>query len=185
MIQPVNLSNLNIFKNDNTIDLKNLATTAATTVFISSPVTMLKYGNFTPRDIKQYIHSILTQMNVNNYFSPLLTTDFQSVSQTAAITNPTIDSALYTSLSKSIPPNTLKILAIGNNTKSGVYIIKNLIARTLTPKSVAQVDSLYLKWYNIRRRPKESLEDYTAKAVQLQSDLKGTNRCTTNEELVR
>ena len=51
-------------------------------------------------------------MNANNYFSPLLTTDFQSISQAAAIANPTIDSALYISLSKLIPPNTLKILAM-------------------------------------------------------------------------
>ena len=84
-------------------------------------------------------------MNANNYFSPLLTTDFQSVSQTAAIINSTIDSALYTSLRKSIPPNTLKILAMGNNNKSGVYVIKNLIACTLIPRSAAQVAPLYLK----------------------------------------
>jgi len=181
MIDHVKLSNLNISTNDNTIDLTNLATA----VSISSPVTMLKFGNFTPRDIKQYIHSVLTQMNANNYFFPLLTTDFQSVSQTAVIENPTIDSAFYISLSKSIPPNTLKILAIENNTKSGVNVIKNLIARTLTSKSVAQVDSLYLKWCNIRRGPKESFEDYIATEVQFQSDLKCTNRCITNEELVR
>ena len=81
---------------------------------------MLKFGNFTHHDIKQYVHSILTQMNANNSFSPLLATDFQSVSQIAVITNPIIDSALYISLSKSIPPNTLKILAMGNNIKSGV-----------------------------------------------------------------
>ena len=54
---------------------------------------------------------------------------------------------------------------MGNNIKSGVYIIKNLIARTLTPKYITQIDLLYLKWYNIRRGLKESLEDYTAKAV--------------------
>ena len=89
---------------------------------------------------------------------------------------------LYTSLSKSVSPNTLKILALGNNIKSGVYTIKNTIARTLAPKSVSQVDSLYLKWCNIRRGPRESLEDYTAKAVQFQTDLTGTNRCIANEE---
>ena len=54
---------------------------------------------------------------------------------------------------------------MGNNTESGVYVIKKIIAHILTPKYVAQVDSLYLKWCNIRRGPKESLEDYTAKAV--------------------
>ena len=84
-------------------------------------------------------------MNSNNYFSPLLTTDFQSVSQTAAIVNSTIDSALDISLSKSFPPITLKILTMGNNIKSDVYAIKILIARTLTPNSVAQVDLIYLK----------------------------------------
>ena len=75
MIYPVKFSNLNIFTNDNIIGLSNLATAVATAVSISSPVTMFKLGNFTPRDIKQYIHSILTQMNTNNYFSPLLTTE--------------------------------------------------------------------------------------------------------------
>ena len=185
MVDPVKLSNLNIFTNNNTIDLTNLVTTVATVVTISSTVTMLKFENFTPYDIKQYIHSVLIQINDNDYFSPLLTTNFQSVSQIAAIANHAIDSALYISLSKLIPPNTLKILAIGNNTKSDVYVIKNLITRTLTPKSVDQANSFYLKWCNIRRGHKESLEDYTAKAVQFQSDLKGTNRCIANEELVR
>ena len=140
---------------------------------------MLKFENFTPYDIKQYIHSVLIQINDNDYFSPLLTTNFQSVSQIAAIANHAIDSALYISLSKLIPPNALNISAMGNNVKSGIYVIMNLIDRTFTPNSVTQVDSLYLKWYNIRRGPKESLEDYTAKAVQFQSDLKGTNRCIT------
>ena len=120
-------------------------------------------------------------MNANNYLSPLLTTDFQSIQQTAAIANPTIDTVLYISLSKSIPPNTLKILAMRNNIKSSVY----LIARTLTPKYIAQVDSLYLKWCNIRQGLKNSLDDYTAKVVQFQSDLKDTNCCIINEELVR
>ena len=185
MIDPVKLYNSNISTNDNTIDLTKLTTAVATAVSISSPVMMLKFENFTPHYIKKYIHSILIQMTANNYFSPLLITDFQLVSQTAAIANPTKGSTLYINLSKLIPPNTLKILAIGNNTKSDVYIIKNLITRTLTPKSVDQADSFYLKWCNIRRGPKESLEDYTAKAVQFQSDLKGTNRCIANEELVR
>ena len=185
MIDPVKLSNLNISTNDNTIDLTNLTTAVPTAVTISSPVATLKFRIFTPHDIKQYLHSILTQMNATNYFSPLLTTDFQSVSQIVAIANPTIDSALNVSLSKSIPPNNLKILAMGDNIKSGVYAIKNLIDRTLTPKYVAQVDSLYLKWCNIRRGSKELLEDYTAKIVQFQSDLKGINCCITNEELVR
>ena len=182
---PVTLSNLNISTNDNTIDLTKLTTAVATAVSISSPVMMLKFENLTPHYIKKYIHSILIQMTANNYFSPLLITDFQLVSQTAAIANPTKGSTLYINLSKLIPPNTLKILAIGNNTKSDVYVIKNLITRTLTPKSVDQANSFYLKWCNIRRGHKESLEDYTAKAVQFQSDLKGTNRCIANEELVR
>ena len=107
MVDPVQLSNLNISTNNDTIGLTNRAIVVATAVSIYSSVTMLKYGNLTSHDIKQCIHSVLTQMNANNYFSPLLTTNFQSVSQIAAIVNPTIDSALYISLSKSIPPNTL------------------------------------------------------------------------------
>ena len=71
------------------------------------------------------------------------------------------------------------------NIKSDIYVIKNLIARKLTPKSITQVDSLYLKWCNIRRGSKESSKEYTAKAVQFQSDLNGTHCCITNEELVR
>jgi len=84
-------------------------------------------------------------MNANNYFLPLLTSDFQSLSQTAIIANLTIDSMLYTSLIKSIPPNILTILAMKNNNKSGGYVIKNLTTRTLKPNSTAQIVSLYLK----------------------------------------
>ena len=101
MVDPVKLSNLNASTKNNTIDLTNLATAVATAVSISNPVIILKFGNFTHYDIKQNIHSILTQLNANNYFSPLLTTNFQSVSQTATILNLTIDSALYHSLRKS------------------------------------------------------------------------------------
>ena len=146
MVDHVKLFNLNLSTNNNTIDLTNLATAVAIVVSISNLVAILKFGSFTPHDIKQYIHSVLTQMNTNNYFFPLLTTDFQSVLQTATITNLIIDSALYISLNKSIPPYTLNILAMGNNNKSGVYIIKNFIARTLTPKSAVEVNLLYLKW---------------------------------------
>ena len=60
VIDPVTLFNLNISTNDNTIDLTNLATAVTTAVSISSPVTMINFVNFTPHDIKQYIHSILT-----------------------------------------------------------------------------------------------------------------------------
>ena len=72
-----------------------------------------------------------------------------------------------------------------NNNKCGVHVMKNLIAHILTPKSAAQVHSLYLKQCTIRQGHKESLEDYTTKTVQFKSNLKGTNRCITNEELVR
>ena len=74
---------------------------------------------------------------------------------------------------------------MGNNNKSGVYIIKNFIARTLTPKSAVEVNLLYLKWWNIRRGVKWSLEDYTAKALQFQSNLKGANLCITSQGIVR
>ena len=100
MVDPVKLYNLNVSTNNNTIDVTNLVTAVATAVSISNPIIILKFGNFAHYDIKQYIHSILTQINANNYFSPSLTTNFQSVSQTATITNPTIDSALYHSLRK-------------------------------------------------------------------------------------
>ena len=76
MVDHVKLFNLNLSTNNNTIDLTNLATVVAIVVSISNLVAILKFGSFTPHDIKQYIHSVLTQMNTNNYFFPLLTTDF-------------------------------------------------------------------------------------------------------------
>ena len=52
MIDPVKLYNLNTSANDNTIDFTTLVTAVVAVVSISSPVTMLKSGNFAHHDIK-------------------------------------------------------------------------------------------------------------------------------------
>jgi len=73
-------------------------------------------------------------------FSPLLATNLQLVSQTAAIANPTIDSALYISLSKLVPTNIRKMLPMGKNNKamylylrtsSIVYLYPNLLLKLI------------------------------------------------------
>ena len=50
---------------------------------------------------------------------------------------------------------------------------------------IDSVDNLYVQWCGIKRGDKESVEVYTARALAFQSELKGTTKDFTNEELVR
>ena len=85
------------------IDLTDLDTAVATAVSILTPVTVLKFGNFLPNDIKQYLYTVLTQIKANNYFSVLLVPDLKTISPNVATNNASVDFALYISLSKLIP----------------------------------------------------------------------------------
>ena len=85
------------------IDLTDLDTAVATAVSILTPVIVLKFGNFLPNDIKQYLYTVLTQIKVNNYFSVLLAPDLKTISSNVATNNASVDFALYISLSKLIP----------------------------------------------------------------------------------
>ena len=85
------------------IDLTDLDTAVATAVSILTPVIVLKFGNFLPNDIKQYLYTVLTQIKANNYFSVLLAPDLKTISSNVATNNASVDFALYISLSKLIP----------------------------------------------------------------------------------
>ena len=54
---------------------------------------------------------------------------------------------------------------MSNQVKSGVSVILNLTSRIRIPKLTDYVDNLYLKFCNIRRGDKESLKDYTTRAI--------------------
>ena len=99
--------------------------------------------------------------------------------------HPTEDSSLYISLSHAIPSHTMKILFSNTSTKSGVMILLILQSKVLIPKTTYSVDKLYVQWCGIKRGDKESVEVYTSRALTFQSELKGTIKNFTKEELVR
>ena len=74
---------------------------------------------------------------------------------------------------------------MGDQFKCGVSVILNLTSRIHITKSADYIDNLYFKWYNIKRGDKESLEDYTANSIKLQSDLEYTSKPIPTGKLVR
>ena len=119
------------------------------------------------------------------YYHPLLNSTKSFVSHQKVVLHPTEDSSLYISLSHIIPSHTMKILSSDTTTKSGVMILLNLQSKVLIPKSIDSIDKLYGQWYGIKRGEKEATEEYTARALTFQSELKGTTKEISKEDLVR
>ena len=79
----------------------------------------------------------------------------------------------------------MKILSSDTTTKSGVMILLNLQSKVLIPKAIDSIDKLYEQWCGIKRGENEAIEEYTARALTFQSELKGTTKEINKEELVR
>ena len=64
-------------------------------------------------------------------------------------------------------------------------ILLYLQSKVLIPKTTDNVDKMYGQWCGIKRDDKEYVEVYTARALTFQSELKGTIKDFTKEELVQ
>lgn len=153
-------------KNVLDLDLTKLATIIASDVVTANPITILRLSPFTPLDIKSYLHSIIIQLTYTTYFLSLLNSSQSFVSLSNAHRTHTVDTALYTQLSKGIPNLTMKIPNPESTFKIGVEILLLLQTKTSMSKSHNDVDTLYKSWCNISKGANESVEDYIARVVQ-------------------
>ena len=95
------------------LDMISLSTAISSAVANNNPTKTLRLPPFTPSDTKTWLHSIIIQLSYTTFFTPLLNVDQSFVSIYNANKNPTVDAALYTQLSKTIPTITMNILKLG------------------------------------------------------------------------
>ena len=171
-----NYSNNHNTSSDTPQEMVYLVDSITKAISNSNPHTTLKLGKFKDDDIKNFLHTTITQLTSMRYYHPLLNGNKSFVSHQKATLHPTEDSSLYISLSHVIPSHTMKILSSDTTTKSGVMILLNLQSKVLIPKSIDSIDKLYGQWCGIRRGEKEAIEEYTARALTFQSELKGTTK---------
>ena len=95
--------------NSTELDMITLSTAIASDVANDNPTKTLRLLPFTPSDTKTWLHSIIIQLSYTTFFTPLLNADQSFVSIHNANKNTTVDAALYTQLSKTIPTITTNI----------------------------------------------------------------------------
>ena len=167
------------------LNMVTLSTAIANAVANANPTKTLCLPPFTPSDTKTWLHSIIIQLSYTTFFTPLLNSDQSFVSTHNANKNPTVDAALYTQLSKTIPAITMNILNPDSTSKSGVAILVLLQAKISMSKTPNDIDILYRNWCNMAKGKNETVEDYTARAVQFKKDLFGTEKEIKQPEFVR
>ena len=170
----------------NHFDLTQLASTIATAVSSSKSTPVLKLSTFNLNDSKSFLQSVTTQIQSTPYYKALMNSDSSPfVCNLNANLYPAIDDSLYISLAKCIPTNIMKILHLNSNNKSGTTVLITIQSNYIVPKSPNEVDILYSQWCNISKGFKESLEDYTARAIEYRLNLDDTDKSITNTEFVR
>ena len=132
--------------NSTELDMITLSTAIASAVANANPTKTLRLPPFTPSDTKTWLHSIIIQLSYTTFFTPLLNADQSFVSIHNANKNPTVDAALYTQLSKTIPTITMNILNPDSTSKSGVAILVLLQAKISISKTPNDIDILYRNW---------------------------------------
>ena len=175
-------------ENNNIMDLNitKLATVIASAVATANPTKTLRLSPFTPSDIKSWLYSITTQLSYTACFTPLLNSNESFVGIENDQEHPTVDAALYTHLSKTIPTLTMNILHRDSTSKSEVAILALLHAKISMSKSLNDIDILlYKNWCNMTKGKNESVGDYTARTVQLKKDLHGTEIEIMQPEFIR
>ena len=160
----------------NELDINISSTAIASAVANADPTKTLRLPPFTPSDTKNWLHSIIIQLSYTTFFAPLLNADQSFVSINNANKNPTVDAALYTQLSKTIPTKTMNILNPDSTSKSGVAILVLLQAKISMSKTPNDIDILCRNWCNMAKGKNESIEDYTARAVQFNKYVFGTGK---------
>ena len=128
---------------NNDLDINTLFTAIASAVANDNPTKTLRLPPFIPSDIKNWLQSIIIQLSYTTFFTPQLNADQSFVSVINANENPTVDTALYTQLSKTIPTITMNILNPESTSKSGVAILVLLQAKISMSKSPNDIDILY------------------------------------------
>ena len=169
----------------NELDMITLSTVIACAVANANTTKILRLPPFTLSDTKLWLHSIIIQLSYTTFFTALLNADQSFVSINNANKNPTVDAVLYTQLSKTIPTITMNILNPDSTSKSGVAILVLLQAKISMSKTPNDIDILYRNWCNMAKGKNESVEDYTARDVQLKKDLFGTEKEIKQPEFVR
>ena len=127
----------------NELNINTLSTSIASAVTNANRTKTLRPPPFTPSDTKKWLHSIIIQLSYTTSFIPLLNADQSFVSINNANNNPTVDAALYTQLSKTIPTITMNILNPDSTSKSGVAILVLLHAKISMSKTPNDIDILY------------------------------------------
>ena len=132
-------------------DLTKLATVIVIAIATANPIATLRLPPVTTLDIKVFLRSVIAQLTYTTYFLPLLNSSQSFVSLSNAKLNPTVDAALCTQLTKTIPNLTMKILNPDSTSKNGVEILLLLQAKISMSKSPNDIDILYENWCNMAK----------------------------------
>ena len=170
----------------NNFDLTQLAATKGTANFSSASTPVLKLPTSNLNYSKSFLQSVIAQVQSTLYYKPLMNNNSSPFVCTLNVNlYPAIDASLYISLLKCIPAKIMKILHPNSNNKSGTIVIVTIRSNSIVHTSPNEVHTLYSQWYDISKGSKESLEDYTARAVEYRLNLDDTDKSITNTEFVR
>ena len=113
----------NVECNDSSSDtpqeLVNLVNSITKAISNTNPYTTLKLGNFKEDNIKNFMHTTITQLISMRYYHPLLDDSKYFVCKYKATLHSTEDSSLYISLSHVISSHTMKLLSSDTKPKVG------------------------------------------------------------------
>ena len=143
--------NCNKSSSDAPQELVYLVNSITNAISNTNPHTTLKLRKFKEDDIKNFIHTTITQLTSMRYYHLLLHDSKSFVCKHKATLHPTEDPSLYISLSHAIPSHTMKILSSDRSTKSELMILLNLQSKVMIPKTTDSVDKLYVQCCGMKK----------------------------------